>query len=601
MKSFKLKINKKIFSNINLSIHTFINKVISKIKTKVTVFKNSPFFLENKFILDYISKLFKGVIKFFPKNKSTFITIFTLLISILFFSTIIKGGKGNPIYYQVEHNKQIGGPFEDSISSARYALTESIVLNQSLFLSPSLAEFAAPDVVYYKGKFTSVFTPGISFLGVPFYFIGSLLGLPQLFTYFATILFAILDIFLIARIAVKVGSSYLAGIIGGCIFIFCTNALTYGINFTQHDVTAAVVLLALLNAFSKRNWINNTLFGVLVGASLLIDIPNIIFLAPIGLYILAKSFSFKQIRTRTQLIFNTTIFGFIVGFIPLIMLFGWYNYQTTGSYTKLAQSIGITSMFSKNVPPQFAPNKPSTAQPVSFNFNLHIPFETRIQVEGLYILLLSNERSWIFYSPIVFVGLIGFILLYTKIETRSKSLLILSIIIVNILLYSMFDDPWGGWAFGPRYLIPSAALLTTMIPAAIDRFRKNIIFILLFVILLYYSIWVNVLGALTTSAIPPKVEAVALPTHIPWTYKYNEQLISTGLLTSLIYNLFLTNLISPNFYWNILTISIFVFFIILYILQFTKTDRVEFFQSISHGFYIKNKFKSVFNRLFKSH
>ena len=81
---------------------------------------------------------------------------------------------------------------------------------------------------------------------------------------------------------------------------------------------------------------------------------------------------------------------------------------------------------------------------------------------------------------------------------------------VNVLLYSMWGDPWGGWAFGSRYLIPVYAILSIFLALALSKHRKNIFVIISFFLLLIYSLSVNTLGALTTSRIPPKGEAKSL-------------------------------------------------------------------------------------------
>ena len=115
-----------------------------------------------------------------------------------------------------------------------------------------------------------------------------------------------------------------------------------------------------------------------------------------------------------------------------------------------------------------------------------------------------------------------------------------------IISYAMFGDPWGGWSFGPRYLIPASALTCAFIGYAIQRYGRKIIFGLIFLALLIPSVYLSYLGALTTNAIPPKQEAEHLVTPIPYTPKYNRQFVKKNLSSSLVYNLFLTSFISVN-------------------------------------------------------
>src|SRR5579883_1248423 len=114
-----------------------------------------------------MKKIIKFIIFLKPyiQKKLIYLILFLCLIALAFF---IKGQVGNPIYYQNELNTQVGGPFEVSNSTSRYALTEAIVTKHTFFLTPELARFSAPDVSYYNGKFFSLFTPGVSFFSIPF-------------------------------------------------------------------------------------------------------------------------------------------------------------------------------------------------------------------------------------------------------------------------------------------------------------------------------------------------------------------------------------------------------------------------------------------------
>jgi hypothetical protein len=61
---------------------------------------------------------------------------------------------------------------------------------------------------------------------------------------------------------------------------------------------------------------------------------------------------------------------------------------------------------------------------------------------------------------------------------------------------------------------------------------------------------------------------VNLPTHIPWTYKYNQQLLSKGLASSLIYQVYFSKKLTPQQYWQTYVLSIFGFFVLVYGAQF---------------------------------
>jgi len=479
------------------------------------------------------------------------------LISFFLLLLIVRGDSGNPIYFQSELDTKLGGPFETSGNNSRYALTKALVDQKTIFFDEKLAKFASPDLVEHDGKFATIFTPGVSFIAAPFYYVGSILGYPQLLTYLSTTLFALLNIFLVASVARKFNVNINLSIISGLIFVFATSALSYANSLTQHHFSTAIILLAILNALQKRTILNNLFFGALVGIGALVDIPNLFFLAPVGIYVLTK-----HINLSSKLKLKPVFISLIAGVIPFIILFAFYNKQTTGSYTTLSQSIGRSSTFASEET-KLIEKMPQGDRPL-------LPFNTRNQLDGLYILTISNERGIFYYSPILILGVLGLILAYRAKTNNDLLSLIISIILVNLTLYSMFNDPWGGWAFGPRYLIPTSALLSTALAVSLSRFNKNLLFNSLFFGLLLYSILVNTLGATTTSLVPPKVEAQNLSTQIPYTYEYNFQLAEKNTSSSLIYNLIANKYLDVKTYIFILGILILASINLIYNASFIK-------------------------------
>jgi len=467
--------------------------------------------------------------------KKNIITLIIFIFIVLLLGLAVKGDRGDPIYYQTEKDKSVGSPFESTNSTSRYALVESIVEDKTFFFNHTLAKFSASDIAYYNGKIFSIFTPGVSFVGIPFYLIGKAVGLPQLFTYFSTLVFAILNVYLISRLGVKLGANWYGALIGGIAFLFATNALPYAFSFTQHHISTALILLALLNAVAKRTFVNNLLFGLLYGAGLLMDIPNGLMMLPLAAYVLSKQIFFGEIGNKIKLSLKLNFIALVIGLIPLLSLFAWYNYQITGLLTKFPQSIGKVDYTEEGV----VERRKESGQEDPFERKTF--YDTRKQLNGFYILLVSNERSWLYYSPIIVIGILGLIVGLRKYENRALILLGISLSIVCIVSYASFGDPWGGWSFGPRYLIPAAALLSIGIGVAVQKFKRNAIFICIFLILLIYSVFVSSLGAMTTSAIPPKVEAIHLNNPIPYTYNYNLEFVEKNKSSSLLYNIFFYN------------------------------------------------------------
>jgi hypothetical protein len=500
------------------------------------------------------------------KYKNILVYFILIFLSIVFLSFFIKGDKGNPIYYQTERNTKVGSPFESSGSSSRFALTEAIIENNSVTLTKEQARFAAPDVSLYNDKFFTTFMPGVSFIGAPFYLLGKQFGLQQLFAYFSVTLFGLLNMILIAVIAYRLGANLFTSLLSGFLFLFATNALSYSLFYTQHSTSTTFLLLSILTVLGKRTVLKTILFGICLGAGLLLDIPNLFLLLPVAIYLVAKHISILNEKSAFKVIFNTKLFALLIGFIPFLIILFWYNLHTTGTYTKIGQTVGRSLYFTDLK--QVNLKEEEKDAPTTFA----LPFVPRAQINGMYTLLISNERAWLYYSPIVLIGILGLITMYKDRKKRGITNTLVAIVVMDIILYSMFGDPWGGWAFGPRYLIPAAAILCIALAVAIKTYKTRLWFVIVFAGTAIYSLFINVLGAVTTSALPPKVEATYFKPPIPYTYDYNFQLASTNNISALFYNMFFSH-VSGWTYIILLTAVLVMTTVILYLLAVRQKER----------------------------
>ncbi len=486
--------------------------------------------------------------------------LFTFVMLIVVFKGSLVDGK---IDYQSTYTTKVGSPFELSNSTARYALTQAIVDNKTFFLNGSQASFASPDVVDYKGRFLSIFTPGVSLMGVPFYILGQKFGVPQIGAYSLNILFALLSVFTIYILSLRMGTNKFFAIVSGLVFMFATNALAYSQTYTQHLISSVILLLMIFLATKPEKLINLMLIGLLFSLGFIVDFPNALMGLPAVLYVFVKQFS---IKTEDKIYIRWKFLSIVmfISMIPFLLIFGYYNFQTTGSYFKLAQSIGRSKLFDADQPLHKLSEVPELgieSKTKGFSLKSLLPFDSRKQLNGFYILALSDERSWIHYSPILFLGIIG-LLFGVKTQTgKTIAALGISIFAIDITLYSSFGDPWGGWAFGPRYLIPSAAICAVGIGHLLTMKKHSFLVWFSFTVLLIYSVAINSLGVLTTNAIPPKIEAVNLPEPIPHTEAYNIGLFKLGMNTSLVYQKFFVGKISSDLYY--LGINVFVVLTIL--------------------------------------
>lgn len=499
-------------------------------------------------------------------KKLVFFTTFAILaLGLLLLVVRGKQSNGN-VYFQDAYDTAVGGPFEGSNSTSRYALTQAIVDDYSYYFDDSKARFASPDLVFYKNKYFSIFTPGISFIAVPFYMLGKYLGYSQLVTFTSTLLFAIGNFILINLLARKLGVTFWAAVMCGFIFTFATNALPYSLTLTQHHASVFVILAGVLLATYRPSFVSNCLLGCLFSAGLLIDIPNVFMMLPIIFYVLWRHFQIDINEKKVTLSFRFVSIGLIIGILPFLFLFAAYNFSLTGSYAKIGQTIGRT-----DYPPK-AENTSLKGEVKDVN-KINLPYETRRLLSGLNILLFSNERGIFFFSPVLILGLIGIVIKLKEKKTDKIVLIIISVILVDILSYSMFGDPWGGWSFGPRYLIPASALLAVLCGIAITRYRRNMVYMLIFFVLAGYSVFINSLGALTTNNVPPKVEAVNLTEPIPWTYKYNLKFILENKSASLAYNSYFNTFMSVQSYLYYFSGLVVFVLAILYLFLFISREK----------------------------
>lgn len=466
--------------------------------------------------------------------------------------------KGNGLKFEKEYTQDLGGPYEASNSRGRYMLVQAIADSGTFFLTRDQAAFSLPDLAIVDGKYISIFTPGVTFLGLPFYLVGKLIGMPQITTFLLNFFLSLLNVFLVSHLAQKLGASKLSATICGFLFLFGTNSLSYASTFTQHTLSATLILLGLINAIEKRSLHNNIALGYWFGLSLTVDIPNLLIYLPVLAFVASRHFVFKKIASSLQVKYDLKLLAILIGAIPFIVAFAWYNHRLTGSYTALPQFLGrITTLEPKQEPtlsPSSAPFEPG-----------HFALNSRNLIRGVYTLVISSERSWIYYSPFLVIGLIGLIVSSKDEKTRKLGLLCLAAGTTNLLTYMLFGDPWGGWAFGPRYLIPGAAIFAAGFGPMLDKAIKKWYWSIPVFIICLYSIAINLSGGITTNLVPPKVEAVAMQEPIPYNYKYNFQLLfAKNQSGSIFYNTSVSKKISAGQFYLLYLAAVSVMFVIMF-------------------------------------
>ncbi len=464
------------------------------------------------------------------------ITAFIFLCGTVF-AFSVRGFSGNPDIATLNSRAWItDGPLELSPERGRFALLYSVVEDRSLIFSLPVARLATPDLgMNGAGQYVSLFAPGVSFIAIPGYLLGKMLGASQVGAYLVISLFALVNMLLIRSLALRLGAGYFASLLSALVFGFATPAFAYGVNLYQHHVSVFILLASLYLLIRFRHPLSFALVWFFCAASVvMIDNPNLFLMLPIGLFALVKLWGIlreesfhKGASLRDAFRSSRYIAGFLTVLLPLAFFF-WYNDQAYGSPLQLPGTlIGVDEIGADGKPvrentyekevltdaQKEAKKSGESKEKTALGF-----FETRNLYEGFWIHFLSPDRGIIYFTPVILLGVFGLFRLYRTHVTVAA--LLIAVIGMNVLTYSMWGDPQGGWAFGSRYLIPTYALLAVAVAFGFDpgRFRKY--FVILFIPLFVYSAWVNSLGAVTSSVNPPKVEVLALEKQTRHEQKY---------------------------------------------------------------------------------
>jgi len=95
------------------------------------------------------------------------------------------------------------------------------------------------------------------------------------------------------------------------------------------------------------------------------------------------------------------------------------------------------------------------------------------QLEVLLLVLVSPFRGLFVTAPVLLVGVYGLIMWTRDRRTKAEAWLILFIIAFFLLFITTFNGWHGGWAVGPRYLVPVLPFLALPLVFGFRRFFKT--------------------------------------------------------------------------------------------------------------------------------
>ncbi len=515
-------------------------------------------------------------------KKKIIFSSFFISFCALILALGVKGLPGNPTAQELNSTQwKENGPLELSPERGRFVLLYSIAEDKSFQFSEALAKFAIPDLVIApSGKYVSMFAPGVSFLALPGFILGKYFGASQVGTFAVVALFAIFNIILIRLIAIRLGADFLAASLGAFTFVFATPAFAYAATLYQHHISTFIILFSIYALIRWNNYWSLALIWFLAAFSVTVDNPNIFFMLPIAVYALGRIIIIQN--KENEIFFKVKPMGFLslLAVIFPITFFLWFNTISNGSPFQLSgtlPSAKIAAEQSEKSPASILEEETQQEKSAIGSF------KTRNLTNGFYIHFLSPDRGVINFAPAILIGILGLYFLYRK--SADYANLLTAIIGFNVLLYSMWGDPYGGWAFGSRYLILSYAMLAIALGIILTKWRKNIIFLIIFFILFNYSAKVNTLGALTSIANPPRIEILALEKMSgrveKYTYERNQQYLEENGSKSFVFQAYLKNKITAqNYYYLVYGLIVSMAALLLLLLRFQDFDFNKVFGMI---------------------
>lgn len=232
--------------------------------------------------------------------------------------------------------------------------------------------------------------------------------------------------------AIKKISSKISPVAIVMLSFYASYIFAYAGVYTGHLLSGVFALTGYI-FLKKKSYI---LSGLMVGLALATEFPVGI-LVPVWavlIYLNEKKFSKPAL--------------FALGLIPGFIIVLWYNYHLTGSFLKTPYNYEIHQ-------------EKQNAQDIGFNMPT---------LSAFWGLVFSTYRGVLYYTPILLLMLWYVIKSgyrnsfknisnkMTLVYTGIKNYLLMTII-AYLILYSAYYQWPGGWAFGPRYLIPMVMIV----------------------------------------------------------------------------------------------------------------------------------------------
>jgi len=353
-------------------------------------------------------------------------------------------------------------PTEYDNTVSRYALLSAMVDYGTLNIDRQTDTL---DKSEWNGHYYSNKAPGASFLGIPVYWLlrnltplktsRSMVWLDmyivRLMT--TTLLFALLGV-VMYRLAQFCGAVPRQAFLMVLAYGFGSIALLHATLFSGHQIAASLGFFsfALLVRFSSNDRtavIENLgygfLAGLLAGFAVITDYTAIVIAICLAIYAIAS-----QLHVR----FKT---GFILGACVCVIILTAYNMACFGHPVSFSYGHLVNEEFREGM-----------SQGI-----LGIGFP---KIRAMVALLFSPSRGIFFIMPVLLLSFWGISYMIVQQKRQQEAILISVVVIVSFLFVAGFYGWHGGWAFGPRYLVPMLPFLA--FPIAFLNWRPYLFWLL---------------------------------------------------------------------------------------------------------------------------
>lgn len=216
----------------------------------------------------------------------------------------------------------------------------------------------------------------------------------------------------------------------------------------QHALLLLISLLLVSLGVEKSKVSNLVYAGIFFGILINYQPSYGILILPILFCIIFLTQKELKDRISLSLIF-------CAGCSPFVLISAWFNFYRFGSVL------------------QFVPD---TEAPLFGD-----------TITGVLVLLVSQGKGILFFSPLVLFALIGVRRFFCARSLLAS--LIISVSVVHLLFVASLAFPAGDWCWGPRYLVTTLPLWSLLLPYAASRMRKSIL-----VAVIGISVAIQILG-----------------------------------------------------------------------------------------------------------